>query len=307
MSATPPIENTVRFRLVGKSNPLILLPAFADEGGPHEFLLDSGATQSMLSQELACRLGIEQQSLADALGAGGSRQLAFVTIKSLRVGPAVRGGFTLGIADDLGAIGDALNVRGDGLIGFDFIKNFRMTIDYQQQNIAFYSNLRDGGNHLPFLDAVGFELTPKEPLMLVATYINDRGPFQFVVDTAAGKTVIAQDLIERIGIAVQNRKAGMGFGGNFELARATLESVRLSDIVVCSLPVIAVPFLGAVGSSVGAKVDGIIGNDFLRKFPKVTICGIEGCIILIKLSLPSDRTVSIHWRRGRTWLPTQVR
>ena len=283
MSApTPPIENTVRFRLVGKSNPLIVVPAFADESGPHEFLLDSGATRSMLSQELACSLGVEQQSLDDAFGAGGRRQLGFVTIKSLRVGPAAQEGLMLGIADDLAAIGNALKVRVAGLIGFDFIKNFRMTIDYQQQIINFYSSRQNGGNLLPSADAVGFELTPQNPLMLVATYINDRGPFQFVVDTAAGKTVIAQDLIERIGIAVEDRKAGLGFGGNFELARATLESVRLSDVVVCSLPVITGPFLDTIGSSVGAKVDGVIGNDFLRKFPKVTICGIEGCIIFDK-------------------------
>jgi predicted aspartyl protease len=236
----------------------------------------------MLSHELASRLGIEKQLVDDALGAGGSRQLGFVTIKSLRVGPAAQEGLTLGIADDLAAIGDALNVRVDGLIGFDFIKNFRMTIDYQQQIIVFYSNLQTG-NHLSSSDAIRFERTPKEPLMLVATYINDRGPFQFVVDTAAGKTVIAQDLIERIGIAVQDRKDGMGIGGNFKLARATLDSIRLSDIVVCSLPVITGPFLEAIGSSVGAKVDGVIGNDFLRKFPKVTICGIQGCIVFDKV------------------------
>jgi len=287
MGATmPPIENAVGFRLVGKSNPLILVPAFADESGPHEFLLDSGATRSMLSQELASKLGIEHQSLDGAFGAGGSRQLGFVAMKSLRVGPAAQEGLTLGIADDLAAIGDALKVRVDGLIGFDFIKNFRMTIDYQQQIIIFYSNSQNGWNLLPSLDAVGFELTPKEPLMLVAAYINDRGPFQFVVDTAAGKTVIARDLVERIGIAVEDRRAGLGFGGNFELARATLESVRLCDIVVCSLPVITGPFLDAIGQSVGAKVDGVIGNDFLRKFPKVTICGIEGCLIFDK-SQPS--------------------
>lgn len=152
----PPIENAVRFRLVGKSNPLILVPVFADESGPHEFLLDSGATRSMLSQELASRLGIEQQSLDDAVGAGGSRQLGFVTIKSLRVGPAAQDGLTLGIAQDLAAIGDALNVRVDGLIGFDFIKNFRMTIDYQQQIIVFYSSVQNGRNHPPPCDAVGF-------------------------------------------------------------------------------------------------------------------------------------------------------
>jgi hypothetical protein len=44
------------------------------------------------------------------------------------VGPAAQEGLTLGIADDLAAIGEALNVRVDGLIGFDFIKDFRMTI-----------------------------------------------------------------------------------------------------------------------------------------------------------------------------------
>lgn len=236
----------------------------------------------MLSQELASRLGIEQQSLEDAFGASGSRQLGFVTIKSLRMGPAAQEGPTLGIAD-LAAFGDALKVRVDGLIGFDFIKNFRMTIDYQQQIIVFYSDLQNVGNNLPSLDVVRFELSPKDPLMLVATYINDRGPFQFVVDTAASKTVIAQDLIDRIGIAIEDRKAGMGFGGNFELARATLDSVRLSDIVVCSLPVITGPFLAAMGSIVGAKVEGIIGNDFLRKFPRVTICGTEGYIIFDKL------------------------
>jgi len=50
-------SSRVKFHLAGGAQPLILLPVSVNGQGPFEFILDTGAGTSLLSPELAQKIG----------------------------------------------------------------------------------------------------------------------------------------------------------------------------------------------------------------------------------------------------------
>lgn len=259
----------VQFDLVGGASPVILVPTFVNDRGPYNFLFDSGATHSTISPELASSLGIHPGSGVQVFGAGGAVQLSFTQVRSIAVGSARQEMPQVFIAGDLERIGATIKVRVDGLIGFDFMKDFRVTLDYQRNVLRLEQvpESRDGNNHSA---DILFLLTPADPFMLLQAFVNGQGPFPFALDTGAGRTVLATELAQRLNIRSDAGKAGLGLGGNMEVTRATLESLTVGDATVRNHAAIVGAFLDAISTAAGAKLDGIIGNNFLNQF-RVTI------------------------------------
>ena len=60
-------ETWVTFRLAGSKQALILVPVFVDGRGPYSFVMDTGATTTVVSNELADALALprgEKQDVA---------------------------------------------------------------------------------------------------------------------------------------------------------------------------------------------------------------------------------------------------
>ena len=68
-------ETWVAFRLAGSKQALILLPVFIDGGGPYSLVLDTGATSTVVSNELADALALPRGETQDGLGAAGKMTL----------------------------------------------------------------------------------------------------------------------------------------------------------------------------------------------------------------------------------------
>jgi predicted aspartyl protease len=56
------MSREVTFKLAGAHAPLILVPTFVNGQGPYDFVLDTGASATLLSPELAERLGLTATS-----------------------------------------------------------------------------------------------------------------------------------------------------------------------------------------------------------------------------------------------------
>ncbi len=129
----------VPFKLASPDKPLILLEAMVDEKGPFRFVLDTGAGGTIISPPLAKRLGIkpDKRSKPDkAVGAGGQVEVHPVRVKSLQVGEVRLEGLGAAILD-LTGISKALGTDIDGILGFNFLSRFRVTIDYPKQTVTF--------------------------------------------------------------------------------------------------------------------------------------------------------------------------
>src|SRR5205085_11082323 len=127
----------VKFRLAGGAQPLILVPASVNGDGPHEFILDTGAGLSLLTPELAEHLGVKATESKEGMGAGGKVTISLGVAESLSIGQARIESVQVGITDEVKRIGAAIGAMVDGDIGYDYLKNFRLTIDYEKATKKF--------------------------------------------------------------------------------------------------------------------------------------------------------------------------
>ena len=98
----------VKFRLAGGAQPLPLLPVRVNERGPYEFILDTGAGTSVLTPELAHSLGIKRTGSRQGHTAGGPVNM-------------------------LAMLSGVVDRRLDGIIGYNFLRHFRVAIDYPNE------------------------------------------------------------------------------------------------------------------------------------------------------------------------------
>jgi predicted aspartyl protease len=64
-------QTWVTFRLAGSKQAVILLPVFVDRRGPYSFVLDTGATSTNVSNELADALALPRGEKQDGRGGQG--------------------------------------------------------------------------------------------------------------------------------------------------------------------------------------------------------------------------------------------
>jgi len=116
-------ETWVTFRLAGSKQALILLPVFIDGRGPYSFLLDTGATSTVVSNELADALTLPLGEKQDGRGAGGKMTLVKSQVPSLTLGVEMLEGLPVSVTD-LSFLGRAMGVQVDGALGHSFLRHF---------------------------------------------------------------------------------------------------------------------------------------------------------------------------------------
>ncbi|CAN5616707.1 hypothetical protein BH23GEM7_BH23GEM7_22300 [soil metagenome] len=122
----------IAFRLEGPNEAVLMVPVYINGEGPLNFVLDTGATLTCVAQELADRLELPQQRGVRGFGAGigSAGAVRLVGIDSLRVGEAQAFSLPACVLDlqHIGAIG----VEIVGLLGLNFLKSFRLTLDFER-------------------------------------------------------------------------------------------------------------------------------------------------------------------------------
>jgi|CZKC01.1.fsa_nt_gi predicted aspartyl protease len=272
----------VLFRLAGGQNPLILVPVYVDGKGPYEFILDTGAYRCLLSPELSASIGIRPESQQRATGAGGAIKISSAHVTSLAVGTARQENLEVAITGELSRFGEAVQSKVDGVLGSNFLKDFRVTVDYRRGvvRLARPSAQARAEGSVRSAASISFKLAmPSKPLILVPVFVNGRGPFQFVLDTGASRTTLSFDLARKLGIVAIGDRSGTGAGGQVRMLSATVDSLTVGKASLSDAPVSVGGFLGNFSSVVGMKLDGIVGNDFLSQF-EVTIDYLHGALDL---------------------------
>lgn len=272
--------------------------------GPLRFVIDTGASLSVLSDKAAERLGIKAVARggnARAVGGTGSFPILYGLLDSLTMGEAridtvpiyLR---TVHVAQDMPE-----SERADGYIGLSVLANYAVTIDYQNKQLIFdRSPLReepaiakapaaplDASGGVP--DTLEKNPTSKTPIgnlldgfeipirstsgglasaetQLPAT---DR-PLNFIIDTGATTTVVSKAAVRRHQL--ENLKLK---GQTIRVIGAAgiedgVEALGLSTLTVNGLRKknarAVILDLDAVNETSGFEQHGILGGDFLAHF-----------------------------------------
>src|SRR6266702_2424936 len=266
MTATTLSLNSNKFRLAGGEQPLILLPVHVNDRGPFDFILDTGAGTSLLSSELAKQLEAKVIGSKEGQSAGGKVSVSLAKVDSISVGETKLHDVDVGIVD-LAQIGKTIGAKIDGDLGYNFLKHFRVTINYRYCEIRFDDPKRVesfGGSartEVPIHFA-----SPAKPLILVDVHANGRGPFQFAIDTGTSTTAIAPELAKQLGVESSPVGPGTTGGASVNVTAGTLESFQVGRARIDDLVVVVADFFSMLSQAVGARLDGIVGYNFLRNF-----------------------------------------
>jgi predicted aspartyl protease len=259
-----PKSAKVKFRLAGGAQPLILLPVQVNGDGPFKFILDTGAGTSLLSSNLAKKLNLKIISTKEGQSAGGKISVSLAKVDSLALGQAKLDDLDVGIVD-LSHIGKAIGTRIDGDVGYNFLKHFRVAIDYHDCEIRFDEPRRIERLGRSAKAEVPMRLASlAKPLLLVDVHANGHGPFQFAIDTGTSTTAIAPELAQQLGLKASPVGPLTSGGAQVNVTAGTLESFQVGRAGINDLVVVVADFFSMLSQAVGVRLDGIVGYNFLR-------------------------------------------
>jgi predicted aspartyl protease len=251
--------------------PLVVLPTFLNNNGPLHFILDTGNATApfILSRQLAERLKIEAHPSSEfpvpsVVGSEPAELLA-ATVNSVSVGPFREERIRIGVSKSLDQLSRAIGREIDGNIGYPFLKNLRITLDYPQSILRF--SCSRGGEDPRAMD---FDLGSPKPLIMIGTTVNGTGPYRFALDTGAGITIVSQELAQKLRLSQGGRIPMQGAGGPAMGFLSQLSSIEFGNIALRDVTVVAADVFASLRKPVGGELDGIIGHNVMQQF-RVTI------------------------------------
>jgi predicted aspartyl protease/Tfp pilus assembly protein PilF len=249
------------------------------EREPLNFVVDTGASITVLSEKVAKLLGISplaKGGRARAVGGGGTFPIVYGLLGSIELASIKVHNVPIYIrefhhlkTEDKDAI------QADGFLGLSVLSNFRLTLDYGQREMV--------------LEQVPVSSTPEElsdditlvtfrttngGLVSAEVKVESEQTLNFLVDSGASATVLAQDAVEKLNwkerVLPQTKIRVLGAAGVIEGVDILLvPSLTLSNLEQRNIraPVLD---LNPVNETAGFLQSGILGGNFLRHF-RVTV------------------------------------
>lgn len=216
------------------------------------FGLDTGADLLYIDREFARRAGVlipENEQGKIVRGIAGQSHVATKQIRSFAIGDERIYNVPIEIID-LQALAGIDGNPPDGLIGYEALRRFYVTIDYPNQEIDLFSfePRYDPNSVISVLfDQVGH-------LIVVKCEVEGEEMKMFL-DYCASHTILTPEALEKLG-----RRDTEG---------QSLKNITLGEIVASDIP-FSVRKLDNLAGPLMAELDGILGYSFLRRY-RVTI------------------------------------
>lgn len=288
---------TVPFDLVN-NRPFVKL--MINGKGPFRFVVDTGASMSVLSDKTAQRLGVKPVARggnARAIGGSGLFPILYGVLESLQIGEAKIDTVPIYIRTVHSTDDTPESERSDGYIGLSVLSNYAVTLDYKEQQMIFdRTPLREDQlaksapnpaeakpgepaaapkpENLGAFAALGVDVPIRSTSGGLASAeahlpTMDR-PLNFIVDTGATISVISKASVTRFdlqGMKLQGESfrvigaAGIEEGAEaLGLSTLTVNKLRKNNSRALILD------LDAVNETSGFEQHGVLGGDYLRHF-----------------------------------------
>jgi predicted aspartyl protease len=241
----------------------VKVPVSVDGQGPFSFTLDTGASTTTISKKLAEQLGIptRKDDKPDARGIGGGIPTEFADVE-ISLGSLKFDKNEVYVLDLDAMLPGAGNQN--GVLGHTTLKHCAMSLSYNKQRFKLSK-----GNSTKDLSWSQFDYIKDSHLVGVPVYLNGKGPYDFVLDTGAGNTVVTPAMAALLGLEAKAvHGIARGVGGDVQLELAAVDTLSVGDTKISHTQVVVID-LSKVSPKGNLIENGIIGYDFLKNFETV--------------------------------------
>jgi predicted aspartyl protease len=254
----PEVPAPIRFR---KSLNLIFTNVMVNGAGPYDFAIDTGASQTVLSEKLASELGLMPVTTTIMHGVGGTGKVEskVYRIDEMAIGDVKVRNLPVGTFND-----PLLTQLADGILGTAMLSDFVITINFPE-NLMELSRKADltRTNTIPVWYFYN--------LLLVSLEVNGQHRGNFVVDTGAVTTVLSHGMARELGVDEHTEGAKIDLGiagvGGVQGVVLRVPNVNLKTPHDSELfPQVVAIDLKQISRMIGTEVAGVIGYDFLEGY-----------------------------------------
>ncbi|HEY9714223.1 MAG TPA: retroviral-like aspartic protease family protein, partial [Chroococcales cyanobacterium] len=114
----------------------VMVNVKVNDGDPVPFILDTGATQSLLDQQVATRLGVRTHSGYSMTTGSGSIKTDFISAEKLSIGDITLENIAMAVAP-LQGFSNIPDPKPGGLLGANILRRFLVSIDYPNRTVTF--------------------------------------------------------------------------------------------------------------------------------------------------------------------------
>ncbi len=258
-------ENPAPIR-VRKTLNLIFTQLTINGRGPYNFAVDTGATQTVISEKLVAEIGLQPITSTVVYGIGGAGKVdtKLYGVKEIAVGDVKIKNTPVGTFND-----PLVSQLADGILGTAALSDFIITVNYPANQLEL------SRKRLPV--TAGAEVLPAwyfSNLLLVPLNVNGKQG-NFIVDTGAVTTVLSHNMAAQLGINQNTPGAKVDLGiagvGGFEgivlkVPNVTFKTARNTE----TFPQVVAIDLKQISKMIGTEVAGVAGYDFFSEY-KVTL------------------------------------
>lgn len=231
------------------------------------FILDTGASQSVLDKGIADRFGPYSTSNFSITAGSKAVPLSYTTLQAISLGDITLNNVPV-LITDLSSFAKAMGERPAGLIGANILRRFLVTIDFRDKKVVFSDPRRVTvpENAVIVPSSPSFAATA----LVVAGKLDGKHNFNFLVDTGAAFNNLPPSAAKP-WLSVPVLPVGQVFG--IDGQKVSIGAIRLKSLTLGSLtmknPVFALApesVAGGAGGLFAASSIGILGNPIWSRF-----------------------------------------
>jgi predicted aspartyl protease len=264
-SRSAPIE--VPFEFV--YNQIVVAVKIAGKG-PYHVLVDTGSDPSAIDLATAKELGLGLDSRSYAASGGGNdiQTVHLTRLPSVELGAVVAKDVVAG-AIDLKKLSDKLARPINGVLGYTFLKDRIIQIDYAASKLRFFAESPYAGiqNQPNTVNKIAMPFRYDDGVLIDSVFINGQ-KLKAALDTgSSGTFALTPEAVAILGLEDQAQdgaaEKSVGYNGQYESKSGLVKSVRIGRLSLESAPVSFWP-TGAGHDK--AKFQLNIGNGFFKNY-----------------------------------------
>jgi len=250
----------------------IYLPVKVNGSGPFRFILDTGASVSVINQSRSQELGVKAKDTGNLMnvGAGESKTRIY---QARDVSFSLQDGNSLALRDALALPMDEVEIRLGGPIygalGFELFDRYAVELNYPAKTLTLYDpktiTYSVRGEAVPII------VRDRKPTVSARIAMAGTGSIEgtFVIDTGSGRALgLSTPFIEKNELQDLARNsiptASGGVGGDYKSSIGRATSFQLGKSVIETPTVVFSQ--AARGATTRRSTDGDIGGEILRRF-----------------------------------------